>query len=96
MNRKKTFAAWAFRIICLVFSALLLVMTLFTHIRLVRTQSRIGELEKEITRAENERIILQIRTASALSPDVLERRAVQELGMRHPEPGQIVEIEYLG
>jgi len=92
----KRVSALAFRVICLGFSALLLVMTLFTHIRLVRTQSRIGELEEAITRAENEQIQLQIKTASALDLSELERRAVQELGMRRPEPGQIVEIEYLG
>lgn len=89
-------AALAFRVICLGFSALLLVMTLFTHIRLVRTQSRISELESEIARAENERVMLQVKTASALSLAELERRAVQELGMRRPEPGQITETEYLG
>jgi cell division protein FtsL len=92
----KKASALAFRVICLGFSALLLVMTLFTHIRLVRTQSRIGELEEAITRAENEQIQLQIKTASALDLSELERRAVQELGMRRPEPGQIVEIDYLG
>lgn len=96
MNREKTLAASAFRLICLGFSALLLVMTLFTHIQLVRAQAAIGELENEMTRAENERIFLQIQSASALNLEELERRAVQELGMRHPEPGQIVDIEYLG
>ena len=96
MNREKTLAASAFRLICLGFSALLLVLTLFTHIRLISTQSAIGALEKEIARAENERVLLQIQTASALNLAELERRATQELGMRHPEPGQIVEIEYLG
>jgi hypothetical protein len=39
---------------------------------------------------------LQIKLDAALSLDELERRAVQELGMRRPEPGQIVEIQYLG
>jgi len=86
----------AFRLICLGFSALLLVLTLLTHTQLVRTQSRIAELETQIARAENERITLQIQTASALSLQELERRATQELGMRHPEPGQIIETEYLG
>lgn len=96
MNREKTLAENAFRVICLGFSVLLLVLTLLTHIQLVRTQSRIGELEKAMAHAENEYVLLQIQTASAISLDVLERRAAQELGMRHPEPGQIVDIEYLG
>ena len=86
----------AFRLICLGFSALLLVLTLLTHIQLVRTQSSITQLEKQIARAENERITLQIQTASTMSLQELERRATQELGMRHPEPGQIIETEYLG
>ena len=86
----------AFQLICLGFSALLLVLTLLTHIQLVRTQSSITQLEKQIARAENERIILQIQTASTMSLQELERRATQELGMRHPEPGQIIETEYLG
>lgn len=96
MSRQKNLTEISFRVICLGFSALLLVMTLFTHIQLVRTQSRIGELEESITRAENEHIQLQIKTTSALDLSELERRAVRELGMRHPEPGQIIEIEYLG
>lgn len=86
----------AFRLICLGFSALLLVLTLLIHIQLVRTQSCIAELGTQIARAENERITLQIQTISAMSLPELERRATQELGMRHPEPGQIIETEYLG
>lgn len=92
----KRASALAFRLICLGFSALLLVLTLLTHIQLVRTQSSITQLEKQIARAENERITLQIQTTTAISLQELERRATQELGMRHPEPGQIVETEYLG
>ena len=96
MNREKTLAASAFRVTCLSFSVLLLVLTLFTHIQLVRTQNEITGLEKKIACAENECVLLQIQTASSMSLEELERRAVQELGMRHPEPGQIVDIEYLG
>lgn len=92
----KRASGFAFRVICLGFSALLLVLTLFTHIQLVRTQSRITELKTNIARAEKEHITLEIQTVSALSLQELERRATQELGMRHPEPGQIIESEYLG
>ena len=96
MNREKTITEISFRVICLAFSAALLIMTLLTHIQIVRTQSRIGDLEERMKRVENEQIVLQIQTASALDLSELERRAVQELGMRRPEPGQIMEIEYLG
>lgn len=96
MRHRMSLSSMAFRVVCLGFSATLLVMTLFTQICLVRTRGRITELEKEISRAENERVLLQIQTSSEMGIEVLEHRAVQELGMRHPEPGQIMDIPYLG
>ena len=94
MRREKQLSEQLFRAVCLGFSALLLVMALFGQIRLVKTESRIESLENAIAEAENERIVLQIRLNEAMSLEELERRAVQELGMRHPEPGQIVTIDY--
>ena len=89
-------AALLFRVVCLGFSALLLVLTLLSQIQLVRTESRIEALRAEITEAENENTRLKIRSESALSLDALERVATQRFGMRRPESGQIMEIEYLG
>jgi cell division protein FtsL len=94
MRREKQLSEQLFRTVCLGFSALLLVMALFGQIRLVKTESRIESLENAIAEAENERIVLQIRLNEALSLEELERHAVQELGMRHPELGQIVTIDY--
>lgn len=96
MSREGKLAEIAFRVVCLGFSALLLVLTLLTHIQLVRAQTRIRTLGQDIARAENEHIALEIRSIEALNLAELERRATQELGMRRPEPGQIQEIEYLG
>ena len=84
-----------FRVVILGFSAALLVLALFSQIRTVRTQSRIEELEKALARAENERVLLHVRENQTLSLEELERRALA-MGMRHPEAGQIIEIEYLG
>ena len=94
MRREKQLSEQLFRAVCLGFSALLLVMALFGQIRLVKTESRIESLENAIADAENERVVLQIRLNEALPLEELERCAVQELGMRHPEPGQIVTIDY--
>lgn len=94
MRKAKQLSEQLFRAVCLGFSALLLVMALFGQIRLVKTESRIKSLENAIADAENERVVLQIRLNEALPLEELERRAVQELGMRHPEPGQIVTIDY--
>ena len=94
MRKAKQLSEQLFRAVCLGFSAILLVMALFGQIRLVKTESRIASLEKAIVDAEDERVVLQIRLNEALPLEELERRAVQELGMRHPEPGQIVTIDY--
>ncbi len=93
--REEKLADRLFRLIILSFSAALLVAALFTQICLVRTQSRVEKLEKELTRAENERVMLRIRQNTVLSLEELERRAL-EMGMRRPEAGQIIEINYLG
>lgn len=94
MRKAKQLSEQLFRAVCLGFSAILLVMALFGQIRLVKTESRIESLENAIADAEDERVVLQIRLNEALPLEELERRAVQELGMRHPEPGQIVTIDY--
>lgn len=85
-----------FRAVCLGFSAALLVLTLFCQISLVRAEKEIFDLNGAIAAAENRRILLQIRTDTALRLDELERRAVQELGMRRPEPGQITVLHSVG
>lgn len=96
MKTGERLSALLFRVVCLSFSAALLVLALFSQIRLVRSESRIEALRKSISEAKNENILLRVKIDSALSLEELERRAVQELGMRRPEPGQIVAIEYLG
>ena len=96
MREGITLSALLFRVVCVAFSAALLVLALFSQIRTVRTESRIEELEKALANAENEKILLQVKTDSALSLEELERRAVRELGMRRPEPGQIRVIDYQG
>ena len=89
MRRGERLPALLFRVVCTGFSALLLVLALFCQIRLVGAEQEISDLKRAIADAENERILLQIQTERALRLDELERRAVQELGMRRPEPGQI-------
>ena len=96
MRGERRLSDLLFRVVCVLFSAALLVLALFSQIRTVRAETRIEALEKALADAENEKILLQIKTDSALSLEELERRAVTELGMRRPEPGQLRVIEYLG
>lgn len=85
-----------FRLVCLSFSGLLLVLALFWQIRLVRTEARITALETAIAEAEDENARLIIREESSLTLETLERVAVQELGLQHPVEGQIFVMDSLG
>lgn len=96
MKNGEGLAALLFRAVCLGFSTALLILALFSQIRCVRTESRIAALSAALTEAENENTRLKILEARALSLETLEDIATRKLGMRRPEPGQIVEIEYLG
>lgn len=96
MKRGEGLAALLFRAVCLGFSAILLVLTLFCQIRLFAAEREITALNTALDEAENTRVLLNIQMDRALSLETLERRALRELGMRHPEPGQITELPYPG
>ena len=85
-----------FRLVCLSFSALLLVLGLFWQIRLVRVEEEIGRLESAFRAAQDEGQHLTIMLESSPTLAELEEIALTKLGMQHPTQGQIREIEYLG
>ena len=96
MKRSERLAALLFRAVCLGFSALMLVLSLFWHIRLVRCEARLAVLNAAVAAAENERVLLETELAAQVSLEALERYAVQTLGMQHPTQGQIIRIEPAG
>lgn len=96
MREDERRSAAVFRAVCLGFSALLLVLTLFCQIRLSRTREAIWQLEKDLCAEKSEALFLQAERERSLSLEELERRAVLELGMQHPEPGQIIMMENAG
>jgi len=81
-----------FRVICLGFSLVLLVMSLLGQIRLVETESRVEALRAAVQEAENTNTVLKTRLAESLTLPELERIALQDFGMQHPEPGQITTL----
>ena len=85
-----------FRLVCLSFSAMLLVLSLFWQIRLVRLQEQIGALESEIRTAQDEGKQLAIKLETSPTLEQLEEIAVTRFGMQHPTQGQLAEIDYLG
>ena len=90
--RKRT-AALAFRLICLLFSALLAIMTLLTGIDLTAGRDRIRSLRAEEEKLEEENQRLRAEAACGMSLEELEEYAVRVLGMQHCESGQILVIE---
>ena len=82
--------------VCPSFSGLLLVLTLFWQIRLALTQARIEALEAAIAAAQDEGAQLTIREERLSTLEMLERVAVQELGLQHPAEGQIIILEPVG
>ncbi len=93
---KKTTANLMFRMICLLFSAVLAVATLLTGIDLTAGSDRISESRKELAALEEENERLRAEAACAMSLEELEDYAVRVLGMQRCEPGQIVTIDIEG
>jgi len=85
-----------FRVVCLGFSAALLVLALFGQIRLLRVRAEIEGLRTALAEAENNGRLAAARLESALPLDELESYALFRRGMQHPAPGQIIMIEYAG
>ena len=93
---KRQTANLMFRLICLLFSAVLAVATLLTGIDLTAGSDRISESRKELAALEEENERLRAEAACAMSLEELEDYAVRVLGMQRCEPGQIVTIDIEG
>ena len=90
----KRTAALAFRMICLLFSALLAVSTLLTGIDLTAESERLSALRQEQRALEKENERLRAEAACGMSLEELEDYAIQVLGMQHREPSQIITVEW--
>ena len=94
MSREKRTSALFFNTIAALFSAVLLVLSLLCAVETAAVNDRAAALKKENERLKTENQILQARLDNSLSIAELERRALEELGMQRPNPGQIQTIEY--
>ena len=82
-----------FNAVAVLFSALLLVMSLLCAVETAEVNDQAAALEKENERLKTENQILQTRLDNSLSLEELETYALEELGMQRPAPGQIRTIE---
>ena len=89
MIKSSGFSTVMFRLVCLGFSALLLVMSLQQRARLVELEESISRLEKEIELEEKETQILKVKLENRISLAELESIALQRLGMQRPNSAQL-------
>lgn len=82
-----------FRTVCLAFSAFVLILYLLTTVDAAAERDRRGKLAREVRELSEENERLRAQVQRNFSPEEIERRAREELGMQPAAPGQIV---YLG
>ena len=85
-----------FRLICLLFSAVLAVATLLTGIDLTAESDRITARRAELKALEEENEGLRVEAACAVSLEELEDYALHVLGMQPCESRQIQSIDIGG
>lgn len=95
MMNKKT-SSIAFRMICILFSTVLALMTLRCGVELTVQSERIDRLQQEekTLLEENER--LRVRLSCSIDLEELEKYAVQVLGMQPCQGGQVHVIHSVG
>lgn len=86
----------SFRAIGFCFSAVLIVLSLLTSIRLAAVNDRAARLEKEVEQLKTANEILRAEYDNSLSLEEIERYATDELGMQRCTPAQITYIELPG
>ena len=81
-----------FVLICLGFSAVLLVLSMVGSAELAAVSERVGALEKEISALAEENRILTAEAENRLGLETIETLATERLGMRSPSPEQIIYV----
>ena len=79
--------------VCFGFAAVLLVLSLLGAVRLATLSDEDAGLEQELETLKDETQALRVTYESMLQLDEIERYAVEELGLQHCSPGQIVYID---
>lgn len=79
--------------VCVCFSAALLVLSLLGAVKLAALSDEDAVLEQELETLKYENQILRVTYESMLRLDEIERYAIEELGLQHCSPGQIVYID---
>ena len=89
MTNKAAVSTLLFRAVCLLFSAILLLLALVSNAKLMAAEIEIEELEKSLQAAVKETEILRVRLENRLSLEEIETLALTELGMHRPGAEQL-------
>jgi len=93
MTRIKKINAALFRGVCLGFSLILLILTLLLSVKLTVIQDLNSDMEKNLSEQLKHNCVLRSRYENGLSLEVIERYAVEQLGMQSLRPGQIIYLK---
>lgn len=74
--------------------ALGLLADIWIHLEVIHTGYRLNELEAELARLEQQERRLRLEASYLASPQRVEQRATEELGMVMPRPEQLVFLEH--
>lgn len=91
MNREVS--GTLFKAVGLIFSAVMLVLSLLTSIAITARNDSVQSLEKQVREFETENEILLAQCENSMSIEEIELYATQVLGMQHLRPEQMVYIE---
>lgn len=83
-----------FRAVGFLFSAVLLVLSLLTSIKLAAVNDTAAKLETQVSQLKSENQVLRAQYENSISLEEIETYATQVLGMQRCSPGQIIYIEY--
>ena len=82
-----------FRAVVFCFSAVMIVLSLLTSIKLAAVNDKAAKLQKQIDTLKTENEILRAEVENSISLEEIERYATHVLGMQRRSPGQILYIE---
>jgi cell division protein FtsL len=70
-----------------------LLVDIWVHLRVIRTGYRINALERQLEDLAQRERRLRLEASYLSSPGRVEKRAIEELGMTEPRPGQLIFAE---
>lgn len=70
-----------------------LLVDIWVHLRVIRTGYSINALERQLDDLAQQERRLRLEASYLASPQLVEKRAVEELGMVEPRPGQLIFTE---